>query len=78
MESLAEQEVDAAWRVLHRRPYIGIALVAGAALAVATFLGAAEVGFTLLVGYAAYEVLKKGEAPSEALRRVASMKEKLP
>jgi hypothetical protein len=68
IEDRSEGGVDRVWRVLRRRPYLGVAAAAGAAFALATALGPVEIAFAAGAGYAAYLTLKKGEPPSQAVK----------
>jgi hypothetical protein len=64
----AERVAQGLWRQLKRRPYVGIALAAGAAFGAATVIGAAELAITVGAGYAAFRILKEKVAPGQASR----------
>jgi hypothetical protein len=68
---------DVAWRLLRRRPYLGMAMAAGAAFVAATTIGVAEVAITVGAAYAAYQVLKLNVPPSKALRKTIELEEGL-
>jgi hypothetical protein len=57
-----------AWRVVEKRPSIGVLVVAGLALVAAEAIGAAELAFAVGAGYAAYQVIAKGRPLPEAVR----------
>jgi hypothetical protein len=68
IEARTEGGFDRVWRVLRRRPYMGVVAATGTAFALATLLGPVEIAFAIGSGYAAYLILKKGEPPSKAVK----------
>jgi hypothetical protein len=55
------------WRALGERPSIGVALLGGAAIAAADAVGVGELAMGIMIGYAAWQVLRKGKPVGEAL-----------
>jgi hypothetical protein len=64
-----------AWLLVKRRPSLGVVLVSGSALAVASTIGVGEIMFTLIVGYAAYQVLREGVSPKNAAEEAVKLME---
>lgn len=58
------------WRLMERRPLAASVAVGGAGLAVAMSVGVGEVTLAMLVGYAAYQVLREGVPPKEAAHQM--------
>lgn len=54
------------WVIAKKRPFVGVALASGGALAVAMAIGGGEITLAVIVGYAAYQVLREGVPPKEA------------
>ena len=54
------------WVIARKRPYVGVALASGGALAVAMAIGGGEITLACIVGYAAYQVLREGIPPKIA------------
>lgn len=57
------------WELLKRHPSLGIAAAGGAGLAAATAVGVGEIVVAVTAAYAAYQVLREGVAPAEAIGR---------
>jgi hypothetical protein len=72
-----ERAADAVWRVLKRRPYFGVVVTAGLALGAATAIGIAELALTVGAGYAAFQILRLGVPPSEALKRARRLEKEI-
>jgi hypothetical protein len=72
-----EAGADRVWRVLKLRPYLGIAVAAGAGLLAAYTVGPAELAIAIAAGYAAYQVLTLKLPPSQALRNAARIEQTL-
>ena len=68
-----ERAGDVFWKMLKRRPYVGVGLAVGAGLGAAMVIGAAELGIGIAAGYAAYQMLKRHAPPSEALRKALNL-----
>lgn len=62
---------DAVWRTFKRRPALGISAATLTGLGLATAVGASELAIAFAAGIAAYQILKKNEPPSQALRDAA-------
>jgi hypothetical protein len=56
------------WRGMKKRPSIGVIAAGGAALLLADAVGVGELAMAIGIGYAAYQVLRKGTPVDEALR----------
>jgi heme O synthase-like polyprenyltransferase len=76
-EHSMERVGDALWRRLRRRPYVGVVLTSAAALALASFVGVAEIGVACLAGYGMFKVLRRHEPPSQAFRDCARIEKEL-
>jgi hypothetical protein len=72
-----ERAADSAWHVLKRRPYFGVVMAAGLAFGAASAIGIAELALTVGAGYAAFQVLRMGVPPSEAIKRARRLEEEL-
>jgi hypothetical protein len=55
------------WRMLKERPTVGVILFGGLAIAAADAVGVGELAIGIAVGYAAWQVLRKGKSVGEAL-----------
>jgi hypothetical protein len=66
------------WRLLRRHPLLGAVAAGGGIVAVASVLGAAELGLGAVAAYAAYQVLIGRERPDEALRNVFEKADQAP
>jgi hypothetical protein len=62
---------DYAWRSLRARPLIGVTTASVVGFGLAATLGASELAFACAVGYAAYQILQRHEAPSKAVEEIA-------
>lgn len=58
------------WRLLKSHPYLGTMVVGGAAIGLAATAGVGEVALGALAAYAAYQVFKGRETPSEVAREL--------
>ena len=58
------------WKLMERRPLAASVVVGGTGLAVAMSVGVGEVTLAMLVGYAAYQVLREGVPPKEAAHQM--------
>jgi hypothetical protein len=56
------------WAIAKKRPYVGVAMASGGALALAMAIGGGEITLACIVGYAAYQVLREGVPPKEAAK----------
>ncbi len=65
------------WGTLRRHPYLGVGVLAALGAAIASAVGVGELAFGAAVGYAAYNVLRGGEKPSQAARDVMHELERL-
>ncbi|MDX2092641.1 MAG: hypothetical protein SFX73_32550 [Kofleriaceae bacterium] len=54
------------WALAKRRPYVGVVMASGGALAIAMAIGGGEITLACIVGYAAYQVLREGVPPKVA------------
>lgn len=70
LEQVAKDAGARLWIQLRKRPSIGVMLVGGAGLVVASAVGVGEIAIGMIAGYAAYQVLREGVAPGEAARKV--------
>jgi hypothetical protein len=70
LEQVAKDAGARVWIQLKKRPSIGVVLVGGAGLAVASAVGVGEIAIGMIAGYAAYQVLREGVAPGEAARKI--------
>lgn len=59
-----------AWVRLKRRPYTGVAVATAVGFTVATMTGVGELAVAALCGYAAYEVLRRGQPVGETVEEV--------
>jgi hypothetical protein len=64
------------WRALKKRPSIGVLLCGGLAVAAADAVGVGELAIGLAVGYAAWQVLRKGKSVGEALTEPRRVEER--
>jgi hypothetical protein len=64
------------WRTMKRHPFLAMATVAVAGVALATSIGAAELWFGGALAFAAYKVLREGEPPVAVLREIGQVIEK--
>ena len=77
IENAAERGFDFGWRHLKRRPYVGVAIATAAGFGIATIAGVGEIAFAAFVGYAAYQLLKKNEPPSQAFKKAAGFEKEI-
>jgi hypothetical protein len=77
LEDRAKTAGDRLWVRLKRRPYAGICAATALGFTVASMTGVGELAVAVLCGYAAYEVLRRGqpveETVMEVVRDVAKM-----
>ncbi|HVK75166.1 MAG TPA: hypothetical protein VM734_17675 [Kofleriaceae bacterium] len=78
VEDRVKHQGSRLWSFMKRRPLTGVALVSGGSFLLATALGVGELTLSLIVGYAAYEVLREGVPPMQAAREVMGMASKAP
>ena len=78
VEDRVKHQGSRLWSFMKRRPLTGVALVSGGSFLLATALGVGEFTLSLIVGYAAYEVLREGVPPRQAAREVMGMAGKAP
>jgi len=75
VEEVLERDAEKALGALRKRPSIGVIVLGGLAIAAADAIGVGEVALGLVVGYAAYQILRKKEparaAAGEEERRAA-------
>lgn len=71
LEQVVKEAGARVWAQLKKRPSIGVVLVGGAGLAVASTVGVGEIAIGILAGYAAYQVLREGVSPGEAAKKIA-------
>jgi hypothetical protein len=62
---------DYVWRTLRARPLIGVTTASIIGFGLAATFGATELAFAGAVGYAAYQILQRHEAPSKAVEEIA-------
>jgi hypothetical protein len=77
LEGLVKTESGKLWGQLKKRPLLGVLLVSGAGLALATAIGVGELTIGALAGYAAFQVLREGVPPAVAAEDLAKAVEKL-
>ena len=65
------------WVQLKKRPSIGVVAVGATGLAVASVVGVGEIAIAMIAGYAAYQVLREGVSPGEAVRKLMEQIAKL-
>ena len=70
VEQFAKEKGAVLWHELRKRPSIGVLLVAGAGIALASAVGVGELTIGVAAGYAAYLVLRQGMAPRAAVEEV--------
>lgn len=70
LESRLKSTGARGWHFLRRHPAMGVALVGGGAFAAAASVGVGELAFAVGAAFAAYKVLRKGEAPDRAIEDV--------
>ncbi len=66
MEDGAKQGIAHAWNALKERPSLGVVVFGGLAMLAADAVGIGELAVGIGVGYAAWQVLRKGEPAGEA------------
>jgi hypothetical protein len=67
VESVVKRQGGRLWMLMKRRPWVGVVVVSGGAFALADVLGAGELTIALILGYAAYRVLREGVPPTRAV-----------
>src|ERR1700733_6773088 len=67
MEDRAKRGGVHAWRALKKRPSLGVVLFGGTAIVLADAVGVGELALGIAIGYAAWQVLRKGKSVGEAL-----------
>src|SRR5262249_20104687 len=77
IETGIERSAELVWRVLRKRPMLGVAMAAGAGLFIAELVGAGELAFAGALGYGAYQMLKKNKPPAEALHDAMKVEREL-
>jgi hypothetical protein len=70
LEQVAKDTGARLWIQLKKRPSLGVVLIGGAGLVVASAVGVGEIAIGMIAGYAAYQVLREGVAPGEAARKI--------
>lgn len=58
------------WKQMRRHPYLGTVAAGAGAIAAASAVGAAELGFGAAVAYGIFQVLTGRERPEEAIEHV--------
>jgi hypothetical protein len=58
------------WRELRKRPSLGVLVVGGAGIALASFVGVGELTVGVFAAYGAYLVLREGMPPVDAVVEV--------
>ena len=58
------------WKQIQRHPYLGTVAAGAGAIAAASSVGAAELGFGAAVAYGIFQVLTGREQPKQALEQV--------
>lgn len=66
-EDAAKRGGARVWRALKKRPSLGVALFGGLAITAANAVGVGELALGIGIGYAAWQVLRKGTPIGEAL-----------
>src|SRR5262245_4976881 len=72
-----ERAGAALWHRLRHRPYLGVVLASAVGLTLASVVGVGELGIAFLVGYGAYNILRKNEPPSKAFQDAARVERNL-
>lgn len=67
-EDEAKRGMGRVWGELKKRPSIGVIVFGGLAIAAADAIGVGELAMGIGIGYAAWQVLRKGKSIGEALR----------
>ena len=70
VEDRAKNAGAKVWRLLKSRPYAGIAAASALGFGVASATGVGELAIAVLCGYAAYEVLRRGQPVGETVEEV--------
>ena len=70
VEDRAKTAAARVWVVLKKRPYAGIGASAAFGFTVAAMTGVGELAVAVLCGYAAYEVLRRGQPVEQTLEEV--------
>jgi hypothetical protein len=70
LEDGAKRAGTSVWSALRRHPYIGVGGVTALGVFAGSMIGVAEITLGVMVGYAAYKVLRGGEKPAEAIGEV--------
>ena len=61
------------WRAFKKRPSLGVIVFGGLAIAAADAVGVGELAMGIAIGYAAWQVLRKGKSVGEALAEAERM-----
>jgi hypothetical protein len=70
LEQIVKETGARVWVQLKKRPSLGVVLVGGAGIAVASVVGVGEIAIGMMAGYAAYQVLREGVSPGAAARKI--------
>lgn len=65
------------WKQLKKRPSLGVALVGATGLGLAMTVGVGELAIAAIAGYAAWQVLREGVPPKQAVENAVKEIEKL-
>jgi len=72
VEDAAKRGGASVWSGLKRHSYVGMLAIGGLGVLVADLVGVGELAFGVAAAYGAFRVLKRGEAPEEAVEAVLS------
>jgi hypothetical protein len=70
LEHVVKEAGGRVWIQLKKRPSVGVVAVGAAGLVVASVVGVGEIAIAILAGYGAYQVLREGVSPGEAVRKI--------
>lgn len=73
VEDATKRGGAAVLRVLRTRPSLGVVVFGGLAIAAADLVGVGELGMGIVIGYAAWQVLRKGEPVGEAIEEAEQL-----
>jgi fructoselysine-6-P-deglycase FrlB-like protein len=69
VKEAARQKASRLWEGVRNRPAVGFVAAGGAALALASAIGVGEAALALATGYFAYQYMRHGRSPREAMER---------
>jgi hypothetical protein len=77
VEGVVKTAAQKVWTQLRKRPSLGVLLVGGAGIALATVTGVGELTIGIAAAYGAYQVLRQGVSPDAAVKDVIEKMERL-